>query len=73
MNEKNLEGLKLMPGDLVFYSGEKNGRYKNIYHVEMVAGYNFYGLDEKGHPNVSIKYVRLDLGGGQNAARVLAK
>ena len=39
----------------------------------MVAGYNFYGLDEKGHPNVSIKYVRLGLGGGQNAARVLAK
>lgn len=73
MNEKNLEGLKLMPGDLVFYSGEKNGRYKNIYHVEMVAGYNFYGLDEKGHPNVSIKYVRLGLGGGQNAARILAK
>jgi hypothetical protein len=38
-----------------------------------VARYYFYGLDEKGHPNVSVKYVRLGLVVGQNAARVLAK
>ena len=26
-----------MPGDLIFYSYKKNGRYKNISHVAMVA------------------------------------
>ena len=55
---KNIEDLKLLPGDLVFVSGNKNGRYKNIYHVEMIAGYELYGVDEKGHPSVEIKYVR---------------
>ena len=38
-----------------------------------MAEYYFYGLDEKGHPNISVKYVRLGLGRGQNASRVLAK
>lgn len=55
---KNIEDLKLLPGDLVFVSGSKNGRYKNIYHVEMIAGYDLYGVDEKGRPSVGIKYVR---------------
>lgn len=59
ISEKNIVALKLLPGDLVFISGQKNGRYKNIYHVEMVAGYNFYGVDDKGHPSVGLRYVRL--------------
>ena len=25
----------------------------------MIAGYDLYGVDEKGHPSVGIKYVRL--------------
>ncbi len=29
---------KLLPGDLIFFSGWKNGRYKNITHVEMYTG-----------------------------------
>ncbi len=29
---------KLLPGDLVFFSYTKNGRYKNISHVEMYTG-----------------------------------
>lgn len=34
------ESLKLQPGDLIFYSRDvENGRYKNIYHVAMFAGY----------------------------------
>lgn len=59
VSEKNIVALKLLPGDLVFISGQKNGRYKSIYHVEMVAGYNFYGVDDKGHPSVGLRYVRL--------------
>lgn len=29
---------KLLPGDLIFFSSGKNGRYKNITHVEMYTG-----------------------------------
>lgn len=29
---------KLLPGDLIFFSSKKNGRYKNITHVEMYTG-----------------------------------
>lgn len=37
------ESLKLRPGDLIFYNRpEKNGRYKDIYHVAMFVGYEAY-------------------------------
>lgn len=29
---------KLLPGDLIFYSYEKNGRFRNISHIEMYVG-----------------------------------
>lgn len=32
---------KLLPGDLVFYKKGYNGRYKNIYHVEIFVGYGW--------------------------------
>ena len=35
---KGVSSDKLLPGDLVFYSYQKNGRYKNISHVEMYTG-----------------------------------
>ena len=35
---KWVSSSKLLPGDLVFYSFTKNGRYKNISHVEMYTG-----------------------------------
>lgn len=35
-----IEELTLVPGDLVFYAKEEsNGRFKNIYHVALFAGY----------------------------------
>lgn len=33
-----IEVSKLQPGDLLFFSGSYNGRYKNIYHVSMYYG-----------------------------------
>lgn len=36
--KKGVAATKLVPGDLVFYSFTKNGRYKNISHVEIYAG-----------------------------------
>lgn len=37
---------KLLPGDLFFFSGARNGRYKNIYHVAIYMGQestSYYG------------------------------
>jgi cell wall-associated NlpC family hydrolase len=31
---------KLLPGDLIFETGENNGRYKGIYHVDLYVGNN---------------------------------
>lgn len=36
--KKGVADTKLVPGDLIFYSFTKNGRYKNISHVEIYAG-----------------------------------
>ncbi|MBE5938443.1 MAG: hypothetical protein E7265_10495 [Lachnospiraceae bacterium] len=38
---KNLD--KLRPGDLFFFRGSSNGRYKNIYHVAIYMGQEGYG------------------------------
>lgn len=35
---RGISGGDLRPGDLIFYSYKRNGRYKNISHVAMVAG-----------------------------------
>lgn len=37
---------KLRPGDLFFFKGKKNGRYKNIYHVAIYMGQE--GISEYG-------------------------
>ncbi len=42
---KNIQSMVLRPGDLLFKTGAKNGRYKGIYHVEMFYGYNCRGFD----------------------------
>lgn len=74
VSTKNVEQLKFVPGDLVFFTGEKNGRYKNIYHVEMIAGYDFYGLDSEGKPEVYLRYVKYNYGNsGMPVARVNVK
>ena len=50
LNNKNIQGMKLRPGDLMFCTGAKNGRYKGIYHVEMFVGYQCEGFNSKGKP-----------------------
>ncbi len=35
---KRLPSVKLLPGDLIFFSYQKNGRYKNISHIEIYTG-----------------------------------
>lgn len=36
--KKGVSYKNLVPGDLIFYSYEKNGRYRNISHIEMYVG-----------------------------------
>ncbi len=55
-NKKNVENLKINAGDLLFRTGAKNGRYKGIYHVEMIAGYEFVGWKTNGKPEVLVKW-----------------
>ena len=45
---KNINRLnKLRPGDLLFFKGNKNGRYKNIYHVAIYMGQQGESYDGK--------------------------
>lgn len=44
---KNLQKMKLRPGDLYCQGGSNNGRYKGIYHVEMFVGYKCVGFNGK--------------------------
>lgn len=36
--EGTVDVSKLLPGDLIFWTGANNGRYKGIYHVDFYAG-----------------------------------
>lgn len=45
-----IQKMKFMPGDLMFETGQNNGRYKGIYHVEMFVGYSVSYYDESGKP-----------------------
>ncbi len=56
-SQKNALKLKFKAGDLMFETGASNGRYKGIYHVEMIIGYEFYGWDENNKPIVVVKWV----------------
>jgi cell wall-associated NlpC family hydrolase len=40
---QTVDTSKLLPGDLIFETGENNGRYKGIYHVDLYVG-NGYTL-----------------------------
>lgn len=53
---KNMQKLKYLPGALLYKTGEKNGRYKGIYHVEMFVGYSFNGFDSQGKAILGLKW-----------------
>ncbi|MBP9574085.1 MAG: hypothetical protein KBE49_04490 [Agathobacter sp.] len=44
----------------MFETGQKNGRYKGIYHVEMITGYLFYGFDGNGKAELGIQWATGD-------------
>ena len=60
LSQANIQNMKLNPGDVMFETGQKNGRYKGIYHVEMITGYLFYGYDGNGKAELGIQWAAGD-------------
>lgn len=56
LSQKNIDNMKINAGDLMFRTGENNGRYRGIYHVEMITGYTCVGFDYNGKPILRLKY-----------------
>jgi predicted DNA repair protein MutK len=56
LSYKNVQAMKLNAGDLMFETGENNGRYKGIYHVEMITGYSCVGFDSDGNPELVLTW-----------------
>lgn len=56
LSEANIQKMKINAGDLMFEEGNENGRYRNIYHVEMIRGYVCYGFDDRGKPILGIAW-----------------
>ncbi len=44
------------PGDLLFLTGASNGRYRGIYHVEIICGYEFTGFTSSGSCTCQVVY-----------------
>ena len=53
---KNVSKMKLRPGDLFFCEGNKNGRYRGIYHVEMFTGYRCLGISPDGQATIVARW-----------------
>lgn len=49
----DVQKMKLKPGDLLFKTGARNGRFMGIYHVEMFVGYTVSHYDKSGKPVLS--------------------
>jgi len=65
--KKAVDYTKLVPGDLVFYSYAKNGRYKNISHIEMYVG-NGMSVSASSSRNAVVHY-----GYGTNSIVMIAR
>ena len=55
-SNRNLQKMRYRAGDLMFVTGENNGRYLGIFHVEMFRGYLFLGFTEKNKPIVASRW-----------------
>lgn len=73
LSQTNIDKMKLKAGDLMFETGANNGRYKGIYHVEMIVGYSCQGFDQNGKPILKVKWANRPDGcygcGGQMVGR----
>ena len=57
LSDPNIRNMMFEPGDLFFMEGfVNNGRYRNVYHVEIISGYTFNGFDKNGNPIIGIEF-----------------
>lgn len=57
LSDANIRNMMFEPGDLFFMEGfVNNGRYRNVYHVEIISGYTFNGFDKSGNPIIGIEF-----------------
>ena len=57
ISDANINKMVFEPGDLFFMEGPvNNGRYRNVYHVEIISGYTFGGFDKSGNPIIGIEF-----------------
>lgn len=57
LSDANIKNMMFEPGDLFFMEGfVNNGRYRNVYHVEIISGYTFNGFDKNGNPIIGIEF-----------------
>jgi len=57
LSDANIRNMMFEPGDLFFIEGfVNNGRYRNVYHVEIISGYTFNGFDKSGNPIIGIEF-----------------
>nr|WP_315104788.1 Ig-like domain-containing protein [uncultured Catonella sp.] len=57
ISDANINKMAFEPGDLFFMEGPvNNGRYRNVYHVEIISGYTFKGFDKSGKPLIGIEF-----------------
>ena len=70
---KNVEKMKLNPGDIVFKSTNPKKPYKTTYHVEMFTGYLCYGFDSNGKAMVTSLWAARGAGYGAEEGSLLAR
>ena len=57
LSGENINNMVFEPGDFFFMEGSaNNGRYRNIYHVEVISGYTFLGFDKGEKPIIGIEF-----------------
>lgn len=57
LSDENVNKMVFEPGDLFFMEGAaNNGRYRNVYHVEIISGYIFGGFNKSGKPIIGIEF-----------------
>ena len=72
-SNSNVAKLKLRAGDLAFQTGSDNGRYKGIYHVEMMTGYRWVGTYGNGKPYLLLTWASRSDGYSQGSGTLMAR
>ena len=70
---KKIQNMTFLPGDLVFKSKSATEKYSTVYHVEMIAGYEFYGFNSEGTPILELKWANRATGYGAEEGAIVGR